>query len=461
MGIRKFIGNKDFYKKVLLISVPIMVQNGITNFVSLLDNIMVGQAGTDQMSGVSIVNQLIFVFNLAIFGGLSGAGIFGAQYYGKGQHEGVRNTFRFKLWTAIVVLIAAFAVFIGFGGSLIQMFLHEGSATGNVEATFLYAEQYLAIMLVGLVPFALNQCYVSTLRETGETVIPMIAGITAVFVNLILNCILIFGMLGAPALGVQGAAIATVTSRYVETLIIIIWTHAHTIKNQFIIGAYRSLQIPISLVKQIILKGLPLMINEILWACGVAITNQCYSTRGLATVAAININSTINNLFNVVFIALGSSVSIVVGQLLGANKMEEAKDTDNKLIAFSVGACIVIGGIMAVTAPLFPQLYNTTEEVRLLAEDFIFITAACMPLCAFTHATYFTLRSGGKTIVTFIFDSCFMCGICVPIAFSLSRYTDINIVLLYGICQSLEFVKCIIGFFFVKSNIWLHNIVEK
>lgn len=459
MKLRKLIGNKDFYKKVLLIAIPIMVQNGITNFVSLLDNIMVGQVGTDQMSGVSIVNQLIFVFNLAIFGGLSGAGIFGAQYYGRGQHEGVRNTFRFKLWTALAVLVFAFVILISGGSSLIGMFLHEGSATGDVALTFSYAKNYLAIMLIGMVPFAINQCYVSTLRETGETVVPMIAGIVAVFVNLFLNWVLIFGHFGLPALGVEGAAIATVTSRYIETAIILLWTHGHSQRNQFIVGAYRSLKIPVTLVKQIIIKGMPLMLNEILWASGVAMTNQCYSTRGLATVAAININSTINNLFNIAFIALGSSVSIVVGQLLGANKMEEARDTDNKLIAFSVAVCFVIGAIMAATAPLFPKLYNTSEEVRTLAEQFIWITAACMPLCAFTHSAYFTLRSGGKTGITFLFDSCFMWVVCVPTAFVLSRFTNINIVLLYGICQSLEIIKCIIGFSFVKSGIWLHNIV--
>ena len=458
--MKKYIGDREFYKRVLLIAVPIMIQNGITNFVGLLDNIMVGQIGTDQMSGVAIVNQLIFVFSLSIFGGLSGPGIFGAQYYGKNQHEGIRNTFRFKIIIAAIVVATALIIFLCQGSTLIVQFLHEGGDTGDVQATLQYANIYLKIMLLGLLPFAINQCYASTLRETGETVVPMIGAVIAVFVNLFLNYVLIFGKFGAPQMGVSGAAWATVISRFVESGIIIIWTHMHTERNQFIIGAYRTLSVPVNLTENIIIKGMPLMINEILWASGVTMLNQCYSTRGLATVAAININSTINNIFNVAFIALGSSVSIIVGQLLGAGKMEEAKDSDRKLIAFSVAICVLIGAIMAASSSLFPRLYNTTDEVRVLATKFICITAICMPFCAFTHAAYFTLRSGGKTIITFVFDSIFVWTMFVSIAYVLSRYTQMNIVFMYAIVQSLEFIKCIIGYVLVKSGTWLQNIVQ-
>lgn len=458
--MRKFIGDKDFYKKVLFIAVPIMIQNGITNFVSLLDNIMVGQIGTDQMSGVAIINQLLFVFYLSVFGGLSGPGIFSAQFYGKKQQEGVRNTFRFKLIAALVIFITAFALFLTRGDALIMQFLHEGGSTGDVQATLEYASAYLKIMLWGLLPFVLNQCYASTLRETGETVVPMVGAVVAVFVNLFLNYVLIYGKFGAPVLGVRGAAIATVISRFVEGAIIIGWTHWNARQNEFIIGAYKTLAVPMGLTKKIIIKGMPLMLNEFIWASGVTMVNQCYSTRGLAAVAAININSTINNIFNVAFIALGSSVSIIVGQLLGAGKMEEAKDYDRKLIAFSTSVCVLLGSIMAMTSPLFPQLYQTTEEVRGLATKFICVTAALMPLCAFTHASYFTLRTGGKTFVTFIFDSVFQWAVNVPMAYFLSRYTQINIILMYAIVQSTEMIKCIIGYFCVKSGMWLQNIVQ-
>ena len=162
----------------------------------------------------------------------------------------------------------------------------------------------------------------------------MKAGVTAVLVNLVFNYLLIYGKFGFPELGVQGAAIATVLSRYVEAAIIIIWSHTHTEKMPFAKGLYSTLKVPANLTKKILIKGTPLLLNETLWAAGMAILTQCYSIRGLNVVAAQNIANTINNVFNVVFIALGDSVAIVVGQLLGAGNMKKARDTDNKMIAF-------------------------------------------------------------------------------------------------------------------------------
>ncbi|MBQ6994735.1 MAG: MATE family efflux transporter [Lachnospiraceae bacterium] len=461
MNLRKLVGTREFYKKVLFIAIPIILQNGITNFVGLLDNIMVGQVGTDQMSGVSIVNQLLFVFNLSIFGGISGAGIFTAQYYGKGSHEGVRQTFRFKMITCIFIAVIGLAVLIGFDEPLIDMFLHEGSATGNAEDTLRYGVDYLKVMLIGLVPFAINSAYTSTLRETGETVLPMKAGIAAVFVNLCLNYVLIFGHFGVPAMGVVGAAIATVISRYVECAIVIIWTHTHKERVPFIDGVYKSLYIPLPLVKQIIVKGMPLMINEFLWSVGMTLLTQCYSTRGLATVAALNISNTINNTFNVIYIALGSTVAIIVGQHLGANRMEDAKREDTQLIAFSVGSCFVVGAVLILIAPLFPQLYNTTDEVKEIAKNLIYVVAIMMPMNAFLHASYFTLRSGGKTVITFFFDSVFICCVSVPAAFVLAYYTNVPIITMFVMVQCIDLIKCVIGFVLVKKGVWLQNMVEE
>lgn len=456
---KKFIGDRAFYSMVLALAVPVMIQNGITNFVGLLDNIMVGQVGTEQMSGVAIANQLVFVFNLCIFGGVSGAGIFGAQFFGKGDSDGVRDILRIKLWLALVLSVAAGVVFTFWSEPLISLFLHEGSESGDLAATLLYGKQYLSLMRLLLVPFALVQAYASTLRETGETKLPMQAGVVAVLVNLVFNYLLIYGKLGFPVLGVQGAAIATILSRIVEAAIVIAWTHRNRERNPFAVGLYRTLRVPSALLGQVAVKGSPLLVNEALWSMAMTTLAQCYSLRGLAVVAAVNITSTITNLFNIVFMSLGSSIGIIVGNLLGAGRMREARDADNKLIAFSVASCLLVGAIMAVVAPLFPRLYNTTDEVRRLAGGMILISAAIMPFHAFTHATYFTLRSGGKTFVTFLFDSVFVWAVNVPIAFVLSRFTGLPILPLFAVCQSIEILKSFIGYFFVRSDVWMQNIV--
>ena len=458
-GIRKFIGDKAFYKMVLAIAVPIMIQNGITNFVGLLDNIMIGQIGTEQMSGVAIVNQLFFVYNLCLFGGVSGAGIFTAQYFGQKNEEGIRQTVRFKIWMVIVITALTVALFLTSGSRLIELYLQGEGTAESAASTLYYGEQYLWIMLIGLPPFMMVQVYASTLRECGQTVLPMKAGVVAVFVNLILNYILIYGKFGFPTLGVQGAALATIISRYVEAAIVLIHTHRHKTENPFVNGLYSSLKVPGALTGKILVKGSPLLFNETLWAAGMAMLAQCYSVRGLNVVAALNISNTINNVFNIVFIALGDSVAIIVGQLLGAGKMAEARDTDNKMIAFSVFCCTCVAAVMLLMAPFFPMLYNTNAEARELAKYFIMITAIFMPQNAFLHASYFTLRSGGKTIITFLFDSVFIWCISVTIAFTLSHFTTLPVIAIYTLVQIGDWIKCLIGFILVKKGVWLQNIV--
>ena len=455
----KYIGDRKFYAMVLAVAVPIMLQNGLTNVVGLLDNLMVGRVGTDQMSGVSIVNQLIFIVYLSLFGGMAGAGIFTAQYYGKKDEKGVQDIFRIKFLIGMVLTAISILVLWYWGEALIGMFLTEGDASLSVEETMLHAKGYLRIMLIGLVPFAMSQCVASTLRECSQTVSPMIASVAAVFVDLVFNYILIFGKFGAPALGVRGAAIATVMSRFVECAFLLIWTWKRRAQYGFITGFFVRTPIAGSLWRQSVSKGLPLLVNEFLWSFGVTMQVQCYSTRGLEVVAGLNICNTLNNVFNIAFLAMGNAVAIIVGQMLGAGKMEEAKDTDTKLIFFSVVMCIGIGAAMALAAPFFPRTYNTTPGVQQLATCFLLVTAFMMPFCSFTNASYFTLRSGGCTGITFLFDSVFMWCLVVPLAFVLSRFTDIAVVPMYMLIQGTELIKSFIGYVLVKKGVWLRNLV--
>ncbi len=455
----KLIADKRFYKMVLAISIPIMIQNGITNFVNLLDNIMVGQIGTAEMSGVAIVNQIIFVFTLCVFGGCAGAGIFTAQYFGTGDMEGVRNTTRFKMLICAGLLIIGWIVMGFWGDELISAFLHSDD-TANVELALASGRRYLNISLIGLAPMAMVQIYASTLRETGETVVPMKAGAISVVINLVLNYFLIFDHFSYKGLGVAGAAIATVIARFAEMIIIMRWTHCHNDKAPYAKGMFHTFKMPAALTRRIMTKGLPLMVNELLWSTGMSMLLQCYSLRGLGVVAAANISSVISNVFNIVFIALGDSIAIIVGQLLGKGLMDEAKDTDNKLIFFSTILCAALGLILVIIAPLFPDLYNTEPEVKAMATAFIRVVGACMPLHAFLHGTYFTLRSGGKTIITFLFDSFYMWGVTVLLAYLLCRYTSLNIVHIFFIVNFSEIIKATIGFVLLKKGIWLNNIVR-
>lgn len=458
--ISGYIGDREFYKRVLAVAVPIMIQNAITNFVSMLDNIMVGRVGTEQMSGVAIVNQLLFVCYLCMFGAISGAGIFTAQYFGKDDNEGVRYTFRFKLIICAVIVAVTIGIMLTAGNNLIGMYLRGNDDGGDVVAALRYGQEYLLIMLIGLVPMMLSQVYSGTLRECGKTFVPMIAGITAVFVNLGFNYVLIYGKFGAPELGVAGAAIATVISRYVEAIVVIAWTHYKKDEHSYIIGMYRSMRIPKELTVNIIRKGMPLLVNETLWAAGMAVLVQCYSIRGMYVVAGLNICNTIVNIFNVVFFAMGDAVAILVGQLLGAGRMDEARDTARKLIVFGVLCAAVLAVIVYLTSGIFPLLYKPDAYTKDLAIGFTSIAACFMPQTAFLHTAYFTIRSGGKTFITFLFDSVFLWVAAIPVAFILSHFTGLEVFKIYIAVQFADSVKCIVAFILLKKEIWLNNIVE-
>lgn len=456
---QKYIGDRSFYKRYLLLAVPMILQNAITNLVSFLDNIMVGQLGTEQMSGVAIVNQLIFVYNLAVFGAASAASIFGAQYFGKGNHKGHMYSFRFKLYATLLVTMFTILLFVTKGSSLISLYLTDTAGNGATELALQYGLEYLAIMMAGLIPFAVNQAYATNIKETGQTFVPMIASFAAVAINAGLDYLLIFGIGPFPELGVKGAALATVISRYMEALIVVVWAHMHRETNRYLEGAYAGFGMPGSELKAILVKGLPLMLNEVLWAAGMTTVTQCYSVRGLDVVAGLNIATTITNLFNIVYIQLGACISIVVGQHLGAGELKEAKDADNKMIVFSVFCCVIMAGIMLLVGGFFPEIYNTSEEIKTLAVNFIAVSAMIMPFCAFSHASYFTLRSGGKTLVTFLFDSVFTWVVVVPLAYLLAHYTGLGIVSVYFFVQATELIKVIIGYCMVRSNVWVVQMV--
>ena len=461
MNIKKYIGNRSFYRMILAVTLPIMAQNGISTFVSLLDNLMVGRLGNESMSGVSIVNQFLFIFNLLIFGAVAAGGIYMAQFHGSGDRQGECHTFRFKFLSCLLVGILGIVILGVFQNPLIGLFLQGASADVDPVLTLSEGKAYLNIMLTSLIPFAIANVYASSMRETNDTVTPMVASIVSVGINFVLNYLLIFGHLGIPRLGVRGAAIATVIARVAELLVLIVRTHSKKERYPFIIGAYRSLKIPKTLAGQIFLRGLPLMLNELFWSLAVTLSNQCYSTLSLDVVPAQSIHTTLFNVFSVVYMSMGTAVSIIVGNLLGAGKLEEARDTDRKMIVFSVFCGCITGGAMAGFSHLFPLLYNTTDAVRSLAAYMLIVSGAIMPFSAFTNAAYFTIRSGGKVLLTVLFDSVYMWTVLMPLVYFLSRYTDISIYPLFALGQGTEVVKSVLGFFMLRRGSWVRRLVPQ
>lgn len=450
---------RKVYKRALVLAVPMMIQNGITNAVGLVDNVMVGSLGTESMTAVSIAGQLFFVFFLAVFGGLSGPGIYSTQYFGQGNIEGVKDVFRLKWWISLFCLVVGTTVFLLWGKNLLSLYLQGQDEGIDAAATLRYGRQYMLIMLLGLPPFVVTQIYANTLREAGESFKPMIAAICSVVADICFNYLLIYGKLGLPRLEVRGAAVATVIARVVEMCVIVLWAHCGKVKYDFLQQVYHTLKVPGSMAVTIIKKGLPIFFNEFLWAGGMAVMTQCYSIRGLTVVAGLTISNALCNMLNVVFIAMGNAVGILSGQMLGASEYEKAKRDSIRLMWFTGGMSLLLSGILIAVSGVFPLLYDTSWKVRNYGTVFIVITALFFPVQGFLNSLYFTLRSGGKTVITFLFDSMYTWVICVPVAYLLCRHSILPILAVFALVQSLDFIKVIVGYVLIKKGVWMNNLV--
>ena len=458
----KWIGDRRFYKSVMIVALPIIVQNAITTFVNMLDNIMVGQTGTLPMSAVSISNQLMMVLNLLIIGTVNAASIFSAQYYGKEDYKGMKDCLHFKLYFSLFFVTMGIIIFRVFGDRLLLLYMDESvNSAADIATTLSLAHDYLNIIMIQTIPFAIAVSCGSIIREAGNTVLSMRASIVAVALNFVGNYVLIFGHFGFPKLGVIGAAIATVFARFVEMAIILIGEYRMRDQYPFFHKLFADPLIPGSLLKKIAVKGSPLIANEVLWSIGIAAISQCYSTRGLESIAAINISSTVNTVFMIANMAIGMSISIIIGPKLGAGDFEDAVSTEYKLIGMALFFNLILGIIMFATAPLFPLVYNTTDHVRTLAGIFLRIMACMLPAQALYNACYFTLRAGGRTMMTFMFDSGFTCAINFPIAFMLTRFTSLPIVTIYLIIQLIDIPKATVGSILLKKGVWLNNIINE
>ena len=213
------------------------------------------------------------------------------------------------------------------------------------------------------------------------------------------------------------------------------------------------------LLVNIVITGAPLFLNETLWSMGTTMVNSCYAARGMQAVAATNINSTVWNLFGIVLMAMGNAIGILAGQKLGADDKEGAKDLVRKLMFLTVLLNIGIGLVIIAVSGLIPQIYNTEPEVRAIATRLLQIAGIMLPVTAYVNATYFTLRSGGKTVITFFFDCGFTWVVCFPVAWILCRYTSLSVIWIYFAVSATDIVKAVIGTILVKSGIWINNVL--
>ncbi len=445
----KFIADKHFYQQVITVAIPLMLQQLVTSSLNLVDNLMIGQLGDAALGGVATSNRFFMVALFALIGILSASAVFIAQYFGAKDQENMKQTFRFSIVTSVLVTLVFFTI--AYFNPLAVLTFFTDDPMILAEGT-----KYITIAAFSILPFALTGSIASAMRAVGETKIPLYVGIFAVSVNVVLNYALIFGHFGFPAMGITGAAIATVTSRVIEAMILLVimkhrvFHFSTRLVDLFLISAKN--------IKKISLKALPLTTNEILWSFGMATLFKFYATRGPEVIAGISIASTTADLFFVLFGGMSVATTIMISQPLGANQLDVAKKHGYQMLGFSTMLAVIFGMAMFGASFFVPLLYNVSDASQHIAATMLRIMSVMFWIYMGTAECYFILRAGGDMKSTLMMDAGFMWVINIPVVGLVAYLTQFNIFVLYLVGQSTDFIKLAFAYRLVKKEKWINNL---
>ena len=445
----KVLKDKKFLKQFFMIAFPVMLQQIITFFVTLVDTIMVSGITNEAVSAVYAVNQLSFFLFVVTSGIIAGAGIFIQQFFGSKDMNRLHQVHRFKLVavTLFIIIVLPLAYFLGH--YVIEFYSRNND---NPEEIMRLALDYMPMILLGFIPYVYTASYATSLRETGKTMGPMIASSAAVITNVSLNALFIYGL----KQGVFGAALATTISRIVELATLLIICE----KNKFLQlkTLFKGFVIDKFLARTVLKKTGPLLGNEIMWASGMILISLAYAQRD-NVLSALSIVSTMGNIFMIVFLGLSVGISVMVGNALGANHIHEAKDNIKKLYTLGVLISLVFGAIMIALSPVIPLMFfEVSADQKQLATYLIIVYSSFLWAFSLSTGVYMTLRAGGKSLLTFLLDSGTMCVIIVPLAWVLASFTRLPLIGIYIAVQSVDIVKSAIGLMLVKRGTWIRNL---
>lgn len=446
--LKKMFGSKEFYKTVILIALPIMAQQFVTSFVNLIDNIMIGSVGSIALTSVTVANKFYLIFNSTLFGLCGSSGIFIAQYFGAKDDKKCQQVFNINLLFSLLSGLLFTAMILFFPIQILKLF-------SNTPAIIEAGSTYLNFIKYSYIPYSISMTCMMAFRAVGINNIQLKVGILTVAINTILNYVLIFGHFGFPALGVEGAAIATLIARLVETMIYIMLLLKH--RHYFKLDLPGLVHIDSDLVVKVMRKAIPLTINEILFSLGNAMIFKSYIRTNEFLVAAISVVDTVMNIAFIVFGGLSSAVAILIGNKLGANKLKEARENSLKLIVFGAILGIATTLILIITSSLIPSLYQLEPEINQTITLMIRIKGLMIPVYVINVCVFFILRAGGDATSTLIMDSGFLWGANVLVSTLLSMFIPIPLIMLYAIVESLDIIKLFVAFFFYKKGNWVRN----
>ena len=440
-----------FLKPLFTIAVPIILQNFLSSFVNMLDTIMVGQLGSVEIAAVGLGNQIFFLMNMVLFGTVSGGSIFISQYWGKKDMDGVHRTLGITLIISAVVSVLFFLVAF-FAPEMCLSFYSDDPELIAIGADYLKTVSF-SYLFIGLgFPFAHAE------RSTERVKLPMIATFASVIVNCVLNYLLIFGVGDCiPAMGVVGAAIATVVSRIIELILLVVVPFVK--KYEIAAAPARYFRRQQGFMSQYIKICLPVLLNETLWGLGTTMQNVIYGHAGTDIVAAMNITSTIGNLVWTFFIGTGNATGIILGKRIGEGKYDEARTLAKKYTAFNAGAGVLLGLLLFPLSLVLPYVFNVEPEVMHMALTMVYLSIALYPFSASNMTMVVGVcRSGGDTIYALFMDVGFLWILAIPLGFAGVYAWQLPYWALYLCVRSDEVFKCTMGVIRLLSGRWLNDV---
>ncbi len=451
MNLRKFIADKKFYKHVIMIAVPLMLQQFVNASVNLVDNLMVGQLGDASLAGVASVNRVYIIVLFAITGFMSTTAVFIAQFYGAKDNERIKQSFRFGIVFCTIIAVVFTGISLAIPELLVSFFTDE-------PLIITEGIKYFKYFALSIIPLVFCLVLSDAMRAVGDVKTPMYAAIFAVLCNCLFNYVLIFGHFGFPEMGVAGAGLATFLSRALEAILLFYVLY----KKDFPFKTKISdlFKIDKSLANKIVVKALPLASNEIVWSIGMATLFKFYSTRGGEVMSGYAITGTVSDLFFTLFGGMAAATTVIISQKLGANKLEEARNNSYQMIGFSVMLSVCLGVLLYITSFIIPTWFNVSPIALETAQSFLRVQSVFFWVYMLSAQSYFILRAGGDTKSVLMLDSGYMWCINIPVVFMVTYFTSYPIIVLYICGQITDLLKVFIAYRLVDKGNWVRNLTH-
>lgn len=450
--LRYLFTDRIYYRTLLRLAVPIIFQYLISSSMNIIDVAMIGQLGDTAVAGVGLSNQAFFIMTLAMFGISSGSAIFTAQYWGQGDLSSIKRVLAICLGMAIT----ASALFTAMGYLIPEAFL---SVFSKDPAVVELGGQYLSIVSMSYVVTAITYAYSAVLRSTQEVRLPMVISSSAILFKTILSYMLIFGYLGLPQLGVEGAAIGTVVARYLECIILLALTYKRKTPAAVTFKDLRGYNRPF--LRKFFRTVLPVTFNELAWSLGVTVYTIVYARISTEAIAAVNIVFSIENLAFVSFLAISDATGIMIGNQIGAGKEETAYDYGRRSLTLGVIGALLIGLAIFLNIDRITQIYNISETSLRYTANVLMVSAGVLWLRVSNLLIIVgILRSGGDTRFGMGLDLISLWMIGVPLSLISGLVLHLPIHWVYLIVNAEELVKFLIGLNRVKSRRWINNLVR-